>query len=67
MPWKPWETMVTVGPVQQHLERAEAVARFHLTTGHDFLGVYIHWLGLAADEVYPLCDHARMESDHLLQ
>ncbi|GFV30219.1 reverse transcriptase [Trichonephila clavipes] len=51
----------------RHLERAESVARFRLTNGHDFLGVYLHWLGLAADEVCPLCGHARMNGNHLLQ
>ncbi|GFY24288.1 hypothetical protein TNCV_1013371 [Trichonephila clavipes] len=34
---KPWKILVTVGPIPRHLERAEAVARFRLTTGHDFL------------------------------
>ena len=62
---KRWETLATVGPIPRHLERAEAVARFRLTTGHDFLGVYLHWLGLAADEVCPLGGHARMDGDHL--
>ncbi|GFV47263.1 reverse transcriptase [Trichonephila clavipes] len=33
-----WETLVTGGPIQRHLERAEAVARFCITSGHDFLG-----------------------------
>ncbi|GFS55999.1 reverse transcriptase [Trichonephila clavipes] len=64
---KPWETLVTVGPIPRHLERADAVARFRLTTGHDFLGVYLHWLGVAANEACPTCDHARMDDDHLLQ
>ncbi|GFV99472.1 uncharacterized protein TNCV_5078361 [Trichonephila clavipes] len=45
---KPWETLTTVGTIPRHLERANAVARFHLTTGHEFLAVYLHWLGLAA-------------------
>ncbi|GFW33715.1 hypothetical protein TNCV_773301, partial [Trichonephila clavipes] len=48
-----------------HLERAEAVAGFHLTTRHYFLEVYLHWLGLAANETCPLCGHARMDGDHL--
>ncbi|GFV59179.1 uncharacterized protein TNCV_2339201 [Trichonephila clavipes] len=39
---KPWETQATVDPIPRHLERAEAVARFRLTTGHDFLEVYLH-------------------------
>ncbi|GFV34837.1 reverse transcriptase [Trichonephila clavipes] len=61
---KPWKTLATVGSIPRHMERAEAVAHFHLTTGHDFLGVSLHWLDLAADEAYPLCGHARMEGDH---
>ncbi|GFU14536.1 hypothetical protein TNCV_3251561 [Trichonephila clavipes] len=40
---------------------------FRLTTGHYFLGVFRHWLGLAADETCPLSGHARMDGDHLLQ
>ncbi|GFT26469.1 uncharacterized protein TNCV_3603331 [Trichonephila clavipes] len=32
------------------LERAKAVALFRLTTGHKFLGVYLHCLGVAAYE-----------------
>ncbi|GFW92817.1 hypothetical protein TNCV_1736101 [Trichonephila clavipes] len=31
----------------------EAVARSHQTTGHVFLGVYFHWLGLTADAAKP--------------
>ncbi|GFT47085.1 reverse transcriptase [Trichonephila clavipes] len=64
---KPWETLATVGPIPWHLERAEAVARFRLATGHDFLGVYLHWLGVAANAVCPLCGHARKDGDHRLQ
>ncbi|GFU49897.1 reverse transcriptase [Trichonephila clavipes] len=64
---KSWETLATVGPIPRYLKRAEAVARFRLTSGHDFLGVYLHWLGVAANEVCPLCGHARMGGDHLLQ
>ncbi|GFX72179.1 hypothetical protein TNCV_1954551 [Trichonephila clavipes] len=35
-------------------------------TGHGFLGVHIHWLGLAADETCPVSGHVRMDGDHLL-
>ncbi|GFU48868.1 reverse transcriptase [Trichonephila clavipes] len=63
----PWETLATVGPIPKHLERVEAVALFRLTTGHDFLGVYLHSLGMAANEAYLLCGHARMDGVHLLQ
>ncbi|GFU79966.1 reverse transcriptase [Trichonephila clavipes] len=61
------KTLVTVGPIPRHLERAEAIDGFRLTTGHNFMGVYLHWLSLAADETCPLCDHARMYGDILLQ
>ncbi|GFW66728.1 reverse transcriptase [Trichonephila clavipes] len=44
-----------------------ALGNHSLTTGHDFLGVYLHWLGVAANEACPLCDHARMDGDYLLQ
>ncbi|GFW67052.1 hypothetical protein TNCV_4030721 [Trichonephila clavipes] len=43
------------------------VTRFCLTTRDDFLGIYLHWLGLAANEACPLCGHARMGGDHLIQ
>ncbi|GFW48144.1 reverse transcriptase [Trichonephila clavipes] len=62
------KTLATVGTIPSiHLERAEAVVCFRLATGHDFLGVYLHWLGVAANEACSLCGHARMEGDHLLQ
>ena len=65
---KQWETLAAVGPIPiSHLERSEAAARFRLTTGHDFLGVHLHRLGLAADEACPLCGHMRMDGDHLGQ
>ncbi|GFV30448.1 hypothetical protein TNCV_99231 [Trichonephila clavipes] len=50
-----------------HPNRCHPFARFRLTTGHDFLGVRLHWLDLAAGEALPFCDHARMDGDHLLQ
>ncbi|GFX71052.1 reverse transcriptase [Trichonephila clavipes] len=64
---KPWETLAPVGPIPRHLQRVEAIARFRLTTGHDFFGVYLHWLGVAANEACLLCGYARMDGDHLLQ
>ncbi|GFT68955.1 reverse transcriptase [Trichonephila clavipes] len=64
---KPWETLTNVGPIPRHLERAEAVARFHLTTGQDFLGVYLHWLGVDANEACPFSGHVKMDGAHLLQ
>ncbi|GFT32410.1 reverse transcriptase [Trichonephila clavipes] len=64
---KPWKTLATVGQIPRYLERAEAIARFRLSTEHDFLGVYLHWLGVASNEAYPLCGHARMDDNHLIQ
>ncbi|GFX84888.1 reverse transcriptase [Trichonephila clavipes] len=56
-----------MGPIPRQLERAEAVAHFPLTTGHDFLGVYLNWLGKAANEACPLCGHVRINDNHLPQ
>ncbi|GFX00102.1 hypothetical protein TNCV_3080981 [Trichonephila clavipes] len=44
-----------VGSITRQLKRDEAVARFHLTRGHDFLEVYLHWLLTRSDrsEVMP--------------
>ncbi|GFW44148.1 reverse transcriptase [Trichonephila clavipes] len=42
---RPWKTLVPVRPIPRHLERAAADARFRLTTRHDFLGVFLYWLG----------------------
>ncbi|GFW57647.1 reverse transcriptase [Trichonephila clavipes] len=64
---RPWETLAAVGPIPMDLERAEAVAHFRLTTGHDFLGVYLHWLGVAANEACPICFPVKKHGDHLLQ
>ncbi|GFT60103.1 reverse transcriptase [Trichonephila clavipes] len=64
---KLWKTLATVGPNPRYLESAEVVAHFRLTTGHDPLGVYLHWLGVAAKEACSLCGHAGKDGDHLLQ
>ncbi|GFS79530.1 reverse transcriptase [Trichonephila clavipes] len=61
------ETLDTVGPILRRLERVEVIARFRLATEHVFLGVYLHWFGLAADEACPLRVHAKMDGDYLLQ
>ncbi|GFW23150.1 transposable element Tcb2 transposase [Trichonephila clavipes] len=36
---KALESLPTEGPLPRHMERTEAVTRFRLTSGHDFLGV----------------------------
>ncbi|GFU56064.1 reverse transcriptase [Trichonephila clavipes] len=56
-----------MSPIPRNLKRAEPVARIRLTTGHDFLRVYLHWLGVAANVACPLCGHARIDDDHLPQ
>ncbi|GFU69031.1 hypothetical protein TNCV_3785521 [Trichonephila clavipes] len=38
-----------------------------LTIRHDFLGVYLHCLGLAEDEISSLCGYARTDGDQVLQ
>ncbi|GFV15842.1 reverse transcriptase [Trichonephila clavipes] len=63
----PCEASAPVGPIPRHLERTEDLSSFCLTTGHDFFRVYLHWPGLATNKAYPLCTHARMDGDHLLQ
>ncbi|GFU82101.1 reverse transcriptase [Trichonephila clavipes] len=65
--WPPRSCDLTPLDYFLHLERTEAVILFHLTIGHDVLGVYLHWLVLYADEACLLCGHARMDSDLLLQ
>ncbi|GFW81911.1 uncharacterized protein TNCV_2885851 [Trichonephila clavipes] len=42
---KPWVTLINGGPIPRYLDRAEVVTRFCLTTGHDFWGIYLYWLG----------------------
>ncbi|GFW98727.1 hypothetical protein TNCV_2759031 [Trichonephila clavipes] len=63
---KPREALVTVDPIPRHLGRAEAIARFRLTTGHDFSEVYLHWLDLASDEAFSLSGHARTTCSNAL-
>ncbi|GFU95546.1 reverse transcriptase [Trichonephila clavipes] len=65
--YQPRETLATVGPIPRHPERVVVVASFRLTTGHDFLEVYLHWLGMAANDTCSHCGHARMDGDHLPQ
>ena len=62
---KKWESLATAGTIPKHLERAEAVARFRLATGHDYLQAHLYRIGLAADETCPLCGLGRMDGDHL--
>ncbi|GFX50522.1 reverse transcriptase [Trichonephila clavipes] len=68
---EPWKAIGNLGHCRSYPEapgeNRGCVARFYLTTGLYFLGVYLQWLGLAAAEACPLCGHARMDGDHLLQ
>ncbi|GFT52160.1 uncharacterized protein TNCV_4493811 [Trichonephila clavipes] len=40
--WKAMRNSDHCVPIPKHLERADAVVLFRLTTGHVFLGVYLH-------------------------
>jgi hypothetical protein len=62
---KRWEGLATEGPIPANLERAEAVARFRLLTGHDYLQAHLHRIGIADSKICPLCSTARMDGDHL--
>ncbi|GFW43265.1 reverse transcriptase [Trichonephila clavipes] len=55
------------GPNPEAPERAEAVVRSYLTTAHICLGVYLHRLGVVANEACPICGHISMDGNHLLQ
>ncbi|GFV10694.1 reverse transcriptase [Trichonephila clavipes] len=55
------------GPNPEAPGESRGCCRFHLTTGHNFLGVYLHWLGVVANVACSICDRARMDGDHLLQ
>ncbi|GIY60591.1 hypothetical protein CDAR_440621 [Caerostris darwini] len=43
-------------------ERAETVARFCLTTSHNYQQAYLHHIGLPSDEICPLCRIANMDN-----
>ncbi|GBL94452.1 hypothetical protein AVEN_235567-1 [Araneus ventricosus] len=48
--------------------RRDAVAAFHLTTGHVCLAAHLHRLGISTEPFCPLCDSGEvMEKDHLLR
>ncbi|GFT64489.1 hypothetical protein NPIL_210111 [Nephila pilipes] len=49
--------------IRLHFERAEAVTRFLLTTGHDYLQAHFHRIGLAPDLICPLCRTSSMDDD----
>ncbi|GFY31434.1 hypothetical protein TNCV_4989931 [Trichonephila clavipes] len=63
---EPWKAMEKPDQCGSNVE-VPAGSHLRLTAEHDFLGVNFLWLGLAADEVCPLCSYARMEGFHLLQ
>ncbi|GIY41613.1 hypothetical protein CDAR_559081 [Caerostris darwini] len=44
---KRWKCLATEGHIPMHLEHAEAVARFRLTTGHDHQQAHLHHIDLA--------------------
>ncbi|GFW15457.1 hypothetical protein TNCV_4655971 [Trichonephila clavipes] len=64
---EPWKAKGNLGHCGPYPEAPEESQDHSLATGHDFLRVYLHWLGLATDEACPLSHYARMDGDHLLQ
>ncbi|GFY05048.1 hypothetical protein TNCV_561801 [Trichonephila clavipes] len=60
---KPWETLVNVGPIPN----TPGESRDHRPFSSNFLGVYLRWLDRAADDICPLCDHARTNGNHLVE
>ncbi|GFS97152.1 uncharacterized protein TNCV_1921001 [Trichonephila clavipes] len=66
-PWKAMGNLDHCGSYTEAPGESQGLPAFAKTIGHDFLGVYIHWLGLSADEPCPLCGHGWMDGDHLLQ
>ncbi|GIY53832.1 reverse transcriptase [Caerostris darwini] len=52
---KRWKCRTTGARILMHLKRAETVARYRLTTGHDYLQAHLHLIGLVSDRIYPLC------------
>ncbi|GFX85938.1 reverse transcriptase [Trichonephila clavipes] len=60
---KPWKTLATVDPTGE----SRGFCRFGLTTRHDILDIYLHRLGVAANNACPICGHARKDGELLLQ
>ncbi|GFV18648.1 reverse transcriptase [Trichonephila clavipes] len=60
-----WKAMGNSGHCDPNPEAP--VARFSPNYRNDFLGVYLHWLGVATNEACPFCGHAKMDSDDLPQ
>ncbi|GIY90702.1 reverse transcriptase [Caerostris darwini] len=58
-------SLATGNRIPMHLERVEAVPRFRLTTGHDYLPAHLHRIGLASDGIRSLCGIANMDGDSL--
>ncbi|GFV30789.1 reverse transcriptase [Trichonephila clavipes] len=61
---KPWSLWVLY---EKPGESRGCCTLLPITTGHNFMEVYLHWLDLAADEACPLCCRVRMNSSPLLQ
>lgn len=64
---KRWEGLVREQRVSRDLPRAEAVAKFRLITGHDYLQAHLHRIGLVDSDVCPLCGSGSMVGPHLEQ
>lgn len=64
---KQWEDLAYKREIPYNLPRAEAVAKFRLKTGHDYLKAHLHRIGLADTDNCPLCESGRMDGPHLEQ
>ncbi|GIY33375.1 hypothetical protein CDAR_413621 [Caerostris darwini] len=53
--------------IPMHLEQSEAVVRFCRTTSHDYDYLQAHHprIGLALDEICPLCRIANIDGNHM--
>ncbi|GIY21379.1 reverse transcriptase [Caerostris darwini] len=58
---KRWKCLAPEGDILIHQERAEVVAYFRLTSGHDYLQAHLQ----ASDGIWPLCRIANMDGDPL--
>ena len=58
---KQWESLAHDKQIPRNLPRAEAVAKFRLLTGHDYLQAHLHRIGLANSDICLLCTISKME------
>ncbi|GFY19956.1 hypothetical protein TNCV_2146491 [Trichonephila clavipes] len=62
----PRETLASVGVILRYVDKEEAASRLRLTTGNEFLGVYLNWFDLAVVNACSLYSHSRIDGNHLI-